>query len=345
MQKLAKRILEPLLPHLEMRQAIYLSPDSMLWLVPWSALPLDDEKYAIEKFDIRYVVSGRDLVKSDAQFKPERPIMFADPNYDLTPGEIRTATETLFRGAKSAPSAVRATPGGTSKLGTAGRLQGTKAEAAAVRPKLESYTGVPAYLYSDQYALEAVFKALRQPRVLVVSTHGFFQQDDDADEDAASDAGETRSGSAPAPRDPGNPLLRCGLLLAGCNRPPDPSQTDGEDGILTGLEIASTDLRGTELVVLSACETGLGEIRNGEGVAGLRQAFQLAGAKSVIATLWQIPDKETAILMADFFSNLAASTEKPAALRNAQLKLIERRREREGAAHPFFWAAFTITGE
>lgn len=338
LQALAQVTLHPIATQFGSAENVVLSLDALLWLVPWSALPLPDKTYAIEKYKLTLVVSGRDVAVPPYKTKLGPAVIVADPNYDLGPAESITAIKALFRGRLPARLFSKVRP--AIEMPTVARLPGTAAEAQAIMPKLESYTGKPPLKYTAEYALEGMLKNLRQPQVLVLSTHGFFREDQVVNgEDEEQSGGRIRRGK---PLE--NPLLRCGLLLAGSNSRELAALEEADDGVLTGLEVVSADLRGTELVVLSACETGLGEVRTGEGVAGLRQAFQLAGSQAVLATLWEIPDAQTARLMSDFFTNLSDGKGNGDALRQAQLKMIEARRERGGAAHPFFWAAFTLTG-
>lgn len=341
MGALAKLVLTPIAAELGEAEGVILSPDATLWLVPWSALPVADKpvtenQYAIEKYRLGYVVSGRDLIGASTAPKANPAIILADPDYDLAMDTTIAAIKTLFRG-QVPKLLMRVKP--AVELPPVPRLPGTAAEAKAIAPKLEAFSGKAPLSYTAQYALEGVVKAIRSPQVLVVSTHGFFRDDEQADDEG--DAGLSANRRA-KPLE--NPLLRCGLLLTGCNTRNLSAQADTDDGVLTGFEIVGTDLRGTQLVVLSACETGLGKVRNGEGVAGLRQAFQIAGAQAVMATLWEIPDAQTARLINDFFTNLSEGKSKTDALRQAQRTMIDARRERNGAAHPFFWAAFTVTG-
>ncbi len=349
--KLAQRVLVPLKPYLAGARQLILSPDSNLWLVPWAALPIEDAKYAIERWQIRFATSGRDLVAGQQlsqlpRHKQNRPQIFADPDYDLDGKGTQAATRAVLRGQET-QLALRSVVGRSATgLIKVDRLPGTAAEARLIIPWLESFVHQSPTVYSQQYALEGVLKLVASPKVLVLSTHGFYLPDQEVkpEDDERDGLREQASRGAVLAADGEpleNPLLRCGLLLAGCNQP----QADSDDGVLTGMEIVGCDLRGTDIVVLSACETGVGQVRNGEGVAGLRQAFQLAGAKAVVSTLWRIPDAETASLMNDFFRNLAAGQNKAEALRNAQLALINSRRHETGAAHPLYWAAFTVTGD
>jgi CHAT domain-containing protein/Tfp pilus assembly protein PilF len=342
LQIIAQQVLSPLEAWLGKTNRWFISADAALWLVPWAALPLKDGSYAIEKHTISYLVSGRDLAAAGYQDAKGTSVVMADPDFDLDPAQARTETERLLSKGLYVHRGTSRRSGATISTRWP-RLFGTADEAKAIAPKIAAYLKSEPRVYTREQALESVFKASKTPRVVVLSTHAYFLEDQHPEQEDQQDWIEWD------PRRPTraieNPLLRCGLVLAGANKRDQLKEDALDDGILTGLEIVGTDLRGTELVILSACDTGVGKVQNGEGVAGLRQAFQLAGAKSVVSTLWKIPDDETVKLMTAFWENLAAGQNKAEALRNAQLALIKRHRAKEKAAHPYFWAAFTLTGQ
>jgi CHAT domain-containing protein len=174
----------------------------------------------------------------------------------------------------------------------------------------------------------------QRPRWLHIATHGFFDE-------AASLVLRAPTGAV-SQIPTGNPLLRSGLAFAGANqRRLQPSPGDRGDGIVTALDISTTlDLRSTELVVLSACETGVGEVRAGEGVFGLSRSFQAAGAQTVVMSLWQVQDRATERLMTRFYEGLRDGMGKSEALRAAALSV----KAQEGTSHPYFWGAFVVAG-
>jgi CHAT domain-containing protein len=198
-------------------------------------------------------------------------------------------------------------------------------------------------------ASEAAFKAAAPgKRVLHLATHGFFLGG--RCPSAAAAAGESRaraisSGDA-LPRVAGeNPLLLSGLALAGANRRAAVAAGE-EDGILTAEEIAGLDLRGVEIVVLSACDTGVGEVKAGEGVLGLRRAFAVAGVRTVIMSLWPVDDRTApAWMRALYAARWARGLETAEAVRAADLELLGARREKGLSTHPYYWAGFIAAGD
>jgi CHAT domain-containing protein len=225
------------------------------------------------------------------------------------------------------------------------RLPGTRAEGERIAARL----GVSPLL--DAAALESRLKtACRSPRILHLATHGFFLPDEQRDLNREGRGfGLDVGGFSGGPDGPGrlagpmmeNPMLRSGLALAGANawlRAGNPPE-EAEDGLLTAEDVAGLDLLATELVVLSACETGLGQIHIGEGVFGLRRAFVLAGAKTLVMSLWKVPDEPTRELMEDFYGRLLAGTGRAESLREAQLAMKAKYPE------PFYWGAFICQGD
>jgi len=170
------------------------------------------------------------------------------------------------------------------------------------------------------------------PRILHIATHGYFFNDPKLNSGSLSNSETVFKISD-------HPMLRSGLILAGGNLAWQGKQTlEGrEDGILTAYEISQMNLSNTELVVLSACETGLGDIQGNEGVYGLQRAFKIAGAKYLIMSLWQVPDKQTSLLMTTFYKKwLEDKMTIPDAFHAAQKQL------RDGGLEPYYWAGFVL---
>jgi CHAT domain-containing protein/tetratricopeptide (TPR) repeat protein len=313
-EELRRAIWDPLEPGLGGRTTVRLVPDGTLSGLPFGALP-DGDGFLVSRFTFSYLGAAGDLVR------PENP-----------PGRGALVVGGILYDAASDPSAeapaTRSPPRGG--LPEFGFLPGTAAEADDVAEAL----GAGVVRLSGAEASERrVRELLPGKRVVHIATHGFF---------AADGARSSLHGAGAEAALALSPLLRTGLVLAGGAL--DTERIGGDDGLLTAEEVLGLDLRGVQLVVLSACETGLGEVEDGEGVMGMRRAFALAGVETLLLSLWKVPDAETRLLMAAFYARLAAGAGPAAALQGAQAERIERLTAERGAAPPFLWAAFVASG-
>lgn len=325
---------QPLEKYLAGVHTIYFAPAGLLHQVCFNALRAQSSRSLIARYNLRQLVSTRTvaLSRSSAQ-KPSTAGLWGGIDYNRHNQSIalRAAPDT----SDAALIPVSAFDLNTTDVrGLRGSefsaLSNTKKEITQIRQSLRFY-GVRTTLLSDTLATEEAFKAPdgRSPHVLHLATHGFFLPVTEKKIEG-DDFGQAFTAQQ-------NPMFRSGLVLAGGNGAwkGEPCAEGKEDGILTAYEIAQLDLGRTDLVVLSACQTALGDVKASEGMIGLQRAFKLAGVKQMILSLWPVPDKETKALMTLFYQNWLGGQSTSGALRHAQLILKKK-------YPPFYWAGFVL---
>ncbi len=288
-------------------KTVFFSPDGVYNKINLNAIRIpESDQYLIDYTDVIPITSTRDLVDKKPETNPQAPMaLFGDPDYQWEGVDPPATGNALEISDYLDP------------------LPGTADEVKSIE-KLVTAAGWSSELFTGAQAREKTLKQLKNPRVLHIATHGYFSAE-------VLKASEN------------NHFLNSGLLLAGASnalyyRRNQLSFSEEEDGILTAYEAMNLDLDQTELVVLSACETGLGTVKNGEGVYGLQRALKVAGAQNIVLSLWKVDDHTTQKLLYYFYQAWLAHHDKHKAFKEAQIKL------REEYLYPYYWAAFVMVG-
>lgn len=319
---------------------VYLVPDGLLNIVPFGALMTPDEEYLIQTTDLQILTSGRDLLPNEYRLADGQYLVVAGPDYDSEDVLSKDVMqEAAGRRSAALQLGIRGAGGGLRGLSFA-PLPGAFDEGKIIIDRVEENNAESTNFFGAGAQEQVLVDMAKPPEILHVATHGFFLKADDNLRKRLLKAQRGTEVHVPPPGD--NPLLRAGLAFAGINTN---AQFLGEiettnDGVLTALEVLDLNLSGTRLVVLSACETGLGEIHEGEGVYGLRRSFQEAGVAEVVSSLWEVSDAGTQALMTDFYDKLLAGVPARVALREVQLEMIDS----PEWGYPFIWSAFMIVG-
>ncbi len=347
---------KPLEPALGATKRVYVAPDGVLNTIPIGLMADGGGKLLMEKYELRTVNSTKDLLVPARESRLKNALLVGNPKFDLTAVQQKTAvaqfrggatgagvphsTDTAAQNSATAAQLINAgaqlgARGGSLKGPDLNPLPGTQVEVDTVS-KLLKTAGWQATEYSGDLALKDAVTEARAPRVVHIATHGFFLSDEELKQ-TAEEHGEKANIDE-------DPMLRSGLFFAGADRVRQGAAPEAgvDDGLLTAFEASQLNLQGTELVVLSACETGLGKELNADGVFGLRRGLQEAGADAVMMSMWSVPDQETQELMGLFYQKWLGGMDKPEALRQAQLQEREMVRKRYGKDLPFYWGAFVM---
>ncbi len=342
---LYNRIWKPLEPALGRANRVYLATDGALNQVAVGLIPAPDGQMLQEKLDVRLVNRTADLVEGEPAVRTAASapaVLFANPDFRLSEANYRqTIGELKIPEAASGAGPVPTIGMRKLNLGTCAELPQVHALEVGlqsrVAPMLTDH-GFAVESYFQNKAMVEALENIRGPRLLHIATHGDFLADP-----TVADGGENSLASTLM----SDPMLRSRLYFTGAQHTlnGDNWPLDLSDGILTAYQASMLNLHGTELVILSACETGRGKVLDGEGVFGLRRAFQEAGAESVMMTLWEVPAAETQELLERFYQHwLVDGMEKHQALRQAQRDEREIVRTRYHRDLPYYWGSFILVG-
>ena len=304
-REIGKIILKPIENKIGSINTLFISPDSELNRIPFAAIGSENKKLLVESKNLRLLTTGRELIElNKIQSKNlEKSLVVANPKFDLTNKVDNEISKKSNLGQKRS---------GVLSNQKWNELLGTAREGRIISKFLD------ADLLMQEKATSLAIQKVNSPKILHIASHSYFISN------------ETEK----------NPLLRSGIVLAGAN---NPNFNSSDDGYLTALEITRLNWEGTELVVISGCESGKGESQSGEGVFGLKRSISVAGASSSLLSLWKVDDAGTARFMESFYKKLIKGQSKADALKNTQQEFLNH--PIPGLRHPYYWAAFQLSGD
>ncbi len=333
-KELYQLIWQPLEPFLKGISKIAYSPAGKIYSIALQALPVDSTHVLMDKYRLHQYISTRQVALRNTESQTSKPggiILFGDASFtmdsmQLVNQKISNSGNELTPGSIYIPQ----NRGGSNNVWN--NLPGTADEVKKIK-QLFDHNKINSSSFVQTFAKEENLKNLNghSPQILHIATHGFFLPVPDHKKvNTGFEKGNSYSLAS-------DPLLRSGLMFAGCNYAwSGKTPVDGvEDGIATAYEISQLNLSNTELVVLSACETALGDVKGSEGVFGLQRGFKMAGVKKMIVSLWQVPDKETAELMTTFYAKWLNGKSITESFYDAQAEMRKK-------YPPYYWAAFVL---
>jgi tetratricopeptide (TPR) repeat protein len=308
---------------------IIISPDGELNFISFATLLTKDKQFLAQTYDVQYVASGRDLLREPKPATAKQVVLFANPDFDLASTAMLAKSDN-GPGSKS----IRVSEKREIEDWSFESLTGTQKERDELVKKFTGWDWTPTDFTAKEATKEALLK-IHSPYILHLATHGFFAKEDPTASEPESLLNDRQS--VIKSKFFKNPMHRSGLALAGAQTTIEAWKREEvppveNDGILTAEDVSTLDLQGTWLVTLSACDTGSGQARAGEGVMGLRRGFIQAGAQNLLMTLWPISDEVTVQIMSDFYEAAHNSGNAPEALAEVQRDWLVRLRAEKGLA-------------